>query len=214
MGVEHLEVVIPVRLERDKGSRDDHPMRKVTREVAFDPSSWTEERRAFVADIFDGEAPNWHTREVPGRYDALNDALDRGGVPTDGPALELGSGTGLSTPLLRERFPGLLAGDLAIEMLRLAPADAAPRLQCDSTRLPFADGALQVVLAINMLLFPNELDRVLAPDGVLVWVNTSGEQTPIYLPADDVVAAMGDGWVGTASEAGTGTWCVARRASR
>jgi SAM-dependent methyltransferase len=212
MGVEHLEVVIPVRLERDKGSRDDHPMRKVTREVAFDPASWTEERRAFVADIFDGEAPNWHTREVPGRYDALNDALDRGGVPTDGPALELGSGTGLSTPLLRERFPGLLAGDLAIEMLRLAPADAAPRLQCDSTQLPFADGALQVVLAINMLLFPNELDRVLAPDGVLVWVNTSGEQTPIYLPADDVVAAMGDGWTGTASEAGPGTWCVARRA--
>jgi SAM-dependent methyltransferase len=213
MGVDHLDVVIPVRLERDKGSRDDHPMRKVTREVAFDPASWTEERRAFVADIFDGEAPNWHTREVPGRYDALNDALDRGGVPTDGPALELGSGTGLSTPLLRERFVGLLAGDLAIEMLRLAPSDAAPRLQCDSTQLPFADGALQVVLAINMLLFPNEIDRVLAPDGVLVWVNTSGEQTPIYLPADDVVAAMGNGWHGTASEAGTGTWCVARRTS-
>ena len=71
MGVEHLDVVIPVRLERDKGSRDDHPMRKVTREVAFDPSSWTAERRAFVAEIFDGEAPNWHTRETPGRYDAL-----------------------------------------------------------------------------------------------------------------------------------------------
>ena len=211
MGVEHLEVVIPVRLERDAGSRDDHPMRRVTREVAFDPASWTEERRAFVADIFDGEAPNWHTREVPGRYDALDDALDRGGVPTNGPALELGSGTGLSTPLLRERFPGLLAGDLAIEMLRLAPPDAAPRLQCDSTQLPFADGALQAVLAINMLLFPNEIDRVLAPDGVLVWVNTSGAQTPIYLPADDVIAAMGEGWAGTASEAGTGTWCVARR---
>jgi hypothetical protein len=53
--------------------------------------------------------------------------------------------------------------------------------------------------------------RVLAPDGCLVWVNTSGEQTPIYLPADDVVAALGDGWTGVASEAGTGTWCVARR---
>ena len=211
MGVEHLDVVIPVRLERDKGSRDDHPMRKVTREVAFDPSSWTAERRAFVAEIFDGEAPNWHTRETPGRYDALKDALARGGVPTDGPALELGSGTGLSTPLLAERFPRLIAGDLSIEMLRIAPPDPAPRLQCDSTMLPFPDGSVQVVLAINMLLFPDELARVLAPDGCLVWVNTSGEQTPIYLPADDVVAAMGDGWQGTASEAGTGTWCVARR---
>jgi SAM-dependent methyltransferase len=213
MGAEHLDAVIPVRLERDAGSRDDHPMRKVTREVAFDPASWTAERRAFVADIFDSEAPNWHTREVPGRYDALHDALERGGVPTDGPALELGSGTGLSTPLLGERFPRLLAGDLSIEMLRLAPADAAPRVQCDSTGLPFADGGLQVVLAINMLLFPDEMARVLASDGCLVWVNTSGAQTPIYLPADDVVAAMGDGWGGTASEAGTGTWCVARRTS-
>jgi SAM-dependent methyltransferase len=211
MGVEHLDVAIPVRLERDAGSRDDHPMRKVTREVAFDPDSWTDERRAEVGQLFDGLASEWHTREVPGRYDALEDALARGGVPTDGPALELGSGTGLSTPLLAERFPKLLAGDLAIEMLRLAPAGAAPRVQCDSTRLPFADGALQVVLAINMLLFPREVARALAPDGCLVWVNTSGAQTPIYLPADDVVAALGDGWQGTASEAGTGTWCVARR---
>jgi SAM-dependent methyltransferase len=184
----------------------------VTREVAFDPDSWTPARRAEVAELFDGEAPNWHTREVPGRYDALEDALARGGVPTDGPTLELGSGTGLSTPLLAGRFPRLIAGDLAIEMLRLAPADVAPRLQCDSTELPFADGALQVVLAINMLLFPREVARVLAPDGCLVWVNTSGEQTPIHLPADDVVAALGDGWTGVASEAGTGTWCVARRA--
>ena len=211
MGVERLDVVIPVRLERDRGSRDDHPMRRVTREVAFDPDSWTKGLRAEVAEIFDSEAPNWHTREVPGRYDALEDALARGGVPTDGPTLELGSGTGLSTPLLADRFPGLVAGDLAIEMLRLAPADAAPRLQCDSTGLPFADGALQVILAINMLLFPREVARVLAPDGCLVWVNTSGEQTPIHLPADDVVAALGDGWAGVASEAGTGTWCVARR---
>jgi SAM-dependent methyltransferase len=187
-------------------------MRRVTREVAFDPDSWTRGLRNEVAEIFDGEAPNWHTREVPGRYDALEDALARGGVPTDGPTLELGSGTGLSTPLLAERFPGLIAGDLAIEMLRLAPADVAPRLQCDSSGLPFAAGALQVILAINMLLFPREVARVLAPGGCLVWVNTSGEQTPIYLPADDVVAALGDGWEGVASEAGTGTWCVARRA--
>lgn len=211
MGVEHLPVVIPVRQEREPGKHDHHPMRIVARETAFDPDSWTEERQVEVAALFDGEAPNWHTREVPGRYDALDDALDRGGVPTHGPALELGSGTGLSTPLLAERFPKLVAADLAIEMLRLAPADAAPRVQCDSTALPFADGALQVVLAINMLLFPREMDRVIAPDGVLAWVNTSGPETPIFLPADDVIAALGDGWTGTASQAGTGTWCVARR---
>lgn len=187
-------------------------MRIVTREVAFDPASWTDDRKAEVGALFDGLASEWHTREVPGRYDALDDSLARGGVPTDGPTLELGSGTGLSTPLLSERFPRLIAGDLAIEMLRLAP-DVAPTVQCDSSVLPFPDGGLRVVLVINMLLFPLEIARVLAPEGVLVWVNTSGAQTPIHLPADDVVAAMGDGWEGTASEAGTGTWCVARRSS-
>lgn len=211
MGVEHLPVVIPVHHEREAGANADHPMRQVTRQVAFEPGGWTPERQAKVADLFDGLAPEWHTREVPGRYDALNDALDRGGVPTDGPALELGSGTGLSTPLLAERFPGLIAADLSREMLRLAPADAAPRVQLDSSGLPFPDGAMSVVLAINMLLFPREMARVLAPTGVLVWVNTSGDRTPIHLPADDVVSAMGAGWIGTASAAGTGTWCVTRR---
>ncbi len=211
MGVEHLPVVIPVRHERAAGANADHPMRRVTRQVAFEPDGWTPERKAKVAELFDGLAPEWHTREAEGRYDALHDALDRGGVPVDGAALELGSGTGLSTPLLAERFGGLIAADLSMEMLRLAPADAAPRVQLDSSCLPFPDGALAVVLAINMLLFPKEMARVLAPQGVLVWVNTSGDRTPIHLPSDDVVAAMGDGWTGTASEAGTGTWCVARR---
>lgn len=211
MGIEHLPVVIPLRQERAAGANADHPMRAVTRQVAFEPDGWTPERKAKVAELFDGLAPEWHTREAPGRYDALHDALDRGGVPTDGPTLELGSGTGLSTPMLAQRFARLVAGDLSREMLRLAPADAAPRVQLDSSSLPCPDGALTVVLAINMLLFPQEMARVLAPSGVLVWVNTSGDRTPIHLPADDVVAAMGAGWTGTAGAAGTGTWCVARR---
>ena len=211
MGLEHLPVVVPVHHEREAGANDDHPMRKVTRQVAFDPDGWTRERRAKVAELFDGLAPEWHTREVPGRYDALNDALARGDVPVDGPTLELGSGTGLSTPLLAGHFPHLIAADLSIEMLRLAPVDAAPRVRGDSSQLPFPDHSLHVILVINMLLFPQEMDRVLAPDGVLVWVNTSGDRTPIHLPADDVVRALPGEWTGKAGEAGTGTWCAAHR---
>jgi SAM-dependent methyltransferase len=211
MGLEHLPAIVPVRHEREAGANADHPMRQVTRQVAFEPDGWTPERRASVAELFDGLAPEWHTREVPGRYDALNDALERGDVPTDGPTLELGSGTGLSTPLLAEHFPGLIAADLSVEMLRLAPVDAAPRLQADSSQLPFPDGSLQLLVVINMLLFPTEMARVLAPHGVLVWVNTSGDRTPIYLPADDVVAALPGDWTGKAGEAGTGTWCAVRR---
>jgi ubiquinone/menaquinone biosynthesis C-methylase UbiE len=211
MGLDHLPVVVPVRHEREAGANDDHPMRTVTRQVAFEPDGWSSERRAEVAELFDGLAPEWHTRDVPGRYDALNDALVRGDVPTDGPTLEVGSGTGLSTPLLAGHFPHIAAADLSIEMLRLAPAEAAPRLQADSSQLPFADGSLRVVVVINMLLFPTEMTRVLAPDGVLVWVNTSGDRTPIHLSSDDVVAALPGDWTGKASEAGTGTWCAAHR---
>jgi len=213
MGLEHLPVVVPVRHEREAGANADHPMRRVTRQVAFEPEGWTPDRRAKVAELFDGLAPEWHTREVPGRYDALNDALARGDVPTDGPTLELGSGTGLSTPLLAGHFPDLIAADLSIEMLRLAPAATAPRVQGDSAELPFPKGSLQVVVVVNMLLFPEEMARVLAPDGALVWVNTSGDRTPIHLPADDVVKALGEGWTGRTSQAGTGTWCVSRRSN-
>ena len=208
--VEHLPVVVPVVHERPPGANADHPMRAVTRQVAFEPDGWTPERQAKVAALFDDLAPEWHTRAGPGRLDAVVDALERGGVPTDGPALELGSGTGLGTPLLAERFPRLVALDLSREMLARAP-DVAPRVRADSARLPFPDGSLAAVLAINMLLFPREMDRVLHPAGVLVWVNTSGDRTPIHLPADDVVAALPGSWRATAGEAGTGTWCVARR---
>ncbi|MCU1496150.1 MAG: hypothetical protein JWM47_103, partial [Acidimicrobiales bacterium] len=55
---------------------------------------------------------------------------------------------------------------------------------------------------------------VLGADGVVVWVNSSGDQTPIYLPAEDVAAALPGGWTGVASGAGAGLWCVLRRADR
>ena len=72
-------------------------------------------------------------------------------------------------------------------------------------------GASAVVL-INAFLFPEEVVRVLAPTGVIVWVNSSGEQTPIYLSPEDLVAALPGEWTAVASRAGPGHWCVVRRA--
>ena len=63
-----------------------------------------------------------------------------------------------------------------------------------------------------MLLFPDEVDRVLAPDGPLIWVNTLAEETPIHLMPEEVVAALPGAWRAVAGRAGTGLWCVARRA--
>ena len=65
-------------------------------------------------------------------------------------------------------------------------------------------GAAAAVVLVNCFLFPDEVDRVLAPDGVVVWVNSSGAETPIHLPPDDVVAALPGRWEGVQSTAGVG----------
>lgn len=210
--IERLPRVIPEAPDRPTRGDADHPMRRVTREVAFDPQGWTPERAKKVEELFDSQAAEWHTREHPLRLVPLADAFERGGGLGYGIGLEIGSGTGLGTAWLSARFDLLVAIDLSAEMLRLAPPDPAPRMQADASRLPFASGSVDAVVLVNMLLFPNEVDRVLKRDGALVWVNTSGDATPIYLDADDVDAAMPGEWSGVASEAAWGTWAVLRRA--
>lgn len=189
---------------------DEHPIRRLTREVAFDPEAWTAVRAADLGAMFDQLAPEWHTRAGSERLLPLLDALDRGGPFADGLAVELGSGTGLATTAIAKRFPRLIAVDLSMEMLRLAPA-MVPRVRADASALPFADASATTIMLVNMLLFPAEVDRVLAPDGALVWVNTFGSHTPIHLSSSEIDAALPGKWEIIASEAGWGTWCVARR---
>ena len=184
-------------------------MRAVTRQVAFE-GGWSPERAAKVAALFDGLAPEWHTRHTDERQEPLLDALDRGAV-AGGRCLELGSGTGFSTPVLAERFDAVVAVDLAMEMLRRAPARPGARVRADAARLPVPDDSADAVVLVNALLFPHEVDRVLAPGGAVVWVCSLGDRTPIYRPADDVAAALPGEWEGVASAAGSGTWAVLRR---
>lgn len=53
--------------------------------------------------------------------------------------------------------------------------------------------------------------RVLAPDGVLLWINQLGEDGPLYLPADDVAAALPGQWQAVEAHAGWGSWAALRR---
>ena len=191
----------------------EHPMRKVTRQVAFD-DAWDAERAKKVADLFDSMAAGWTAdHQAAERLASLEDALERGDVPGGGLTVELGSGTGVGTSVLRRHVRGpIVALDIAAEMLRHAPAAAGSRVQADAAALPLADDAASTVVLVNALLFPREIDRLLGPGGVVVWVNTNGDQTPIHLPADDVVAALPGEWHGRSSRAGTGTWAVLQRA--
>jgi len=210
--LDHLPRVIPALPGRPDLADENHPMRKVTRQAAFDAGGWTPERAAKVAELFDGLAPEWNSRFSQNRLDPLEDAFARGGVAMPGVCLEIGSGTGLASPWLAEHFDQLVALDLSIEMLRRAPAGTGLRVQADAARLPVRSESVTSVVLINALLFPAEVVRVLSPSGTVVWVNTAGDRTPIHLPADDVERALPGQWQGTASEAGWGTWAVLRRA--
>ncbi len=191
------------------GGRD-HPMRKVTRQVAFE-DGWSPGRAAKVAELFDGMAAEWAERAVdPVKAAPVRDAIERGGLDLDGRWLELGSGGGAGAIILTELVDRLVSVDLAREMLIHAP-DLAPKAQADASRLPFPDGAADTVLAINMLLFPAEVDRVLAPGGSLLWVNTLGDRTPIHLSTADVVEALPGSWEAVTARAGSGFWAVVRR---
>lgn len=184
------------------------PMRKVTEGVAFD-DAWDATRRDKVRDLFDGMAAEWSNRFSEERDASIQDALERGGA-VGGKVLELGAGSGLGTARLVERFDDVIALDLSMEMLRHQP-ELAPKLRGDASSLPFPDAAADVIVLVNMLLFPSEVDRVLAPEGTVLWINTNGHETPIHLTPEAVVEALPGDWTATAGRAGTGLWAAVRR---
>ena len=211
--IEQLERVVPSAPDRPEIAGADHPMRKVTRGIAFEPDSWTIERAAKVTQLFDTLAPEWSQRTSEDRRAPLRDALARGWRSSGaaGLCIEVGAGTGSSTPDLARHFANVVAFDLSREMLRRAPPPMARRVCADGSRLPIRDGAASCVVLVNCFLFPNEIERTLAPGGTLVWVSSLGDRTPIYLAAADVESALPGEWDGVAAEAGWGTWCALSR---
>ncbi len=196
---------------RDSSVNSDHPMRKVTRQAAFEPTGWTLERAGKVAKLFDEMAETWKDKDFSSRVLPLLDALERGGINSGGVGLELGCGTGAYSTLLSGYFDSLLCIDISFEMLARAASSEGFKLRADGANLPIPTGSVDGLFCINTLLFPDEVDRILKSDGYLVWVSTSGNQTPIYLPPSDVFEALGGKFSGVSSEAGPGTWSVFRR---
>jgi SAM-dependent methyltransferase len=206
--VRHLDPVRPV--DTLDPLDDDHPVRVVTREMA-DGGEFNAEYSSIMQSLFDSMADDWDTRNVPERLVAIEDVFDRVELPA-GRLVELGAGTGIGTRVIARHRPLSAAIDLSAGMLAQAPPGVAPWTRADASRLPLPDNSIDVLVLFNMLLFPDEVDRVLAPAGALVWVNTLGEATPIHLSAGAVVDALPGDWTADASRAGSGTWCVARRA--
>ena len=196
----------------------DHPMRVMTRRAAgLGGDPWDGDAAAVVAGLFDSLAPEWHDRESPQRTAVVTDALERGldrvrpPGGSGGRAVEVGSGLGSYSPLIGRRFATTMAVELAGEMHRRARRSPAHRVLADASRLPVPDDSVDAVVMINAFLFPREVRRVLRPGGALLWVNSSGERTPIHLSTEDLVAVLGFPVSGVESRAGAATWCALRR---
>ncbi len=188
-----------------------HPLRLITRGVAAEVGVWTPATRRDVRTAYDEVADRGATRPPREQLEVVRDALERGGLGApDGPVVELGCGDGWATPLLRERFGSTVAVDLSLRMLRRV-GPPTPLVQADAGALPLPDHVVDVAVGINMLLFPIELDRVLAWDGAVVWVGSRGPVTPVHLAPEEVAAALPGRWGGVAARCGPGVWCVLRR---
>lgn len=201
------------------GANSGHAMRLMTRRAAgIEGPPWGPDAAEQVAGLFNSLAPEWHTRESGDRAAIVADALRRGldtlRDPTAGTpdvALELGSGLGTYSGLIAQRFAVTIAAELSEQMQLLAHRTTASRILADGSRLPMGDASLGAIVLINCFLFPAEVERVLAPGGVLVWVNSSGESTPIHLSTQEVVTALPFDVIGFEARAGIGTWCTLHR---
>jgi SAM-dependent methyltransferase len=205
-----LEQILDPSVERQQPPEGYETLQEVTREIAFD-NGWSEGRSERVRQLFDGLAPEWASRGGPDRALPLQDALERGGLPAGGLCVEAGSGTSTHTPALAAHFDRVISFDLSAGMLAHAVPELSVLMRADSAALPFRVGSVPVIVCVNMFLFPAEVARALTDDGAVVFVSTGGQFTPIYLSAEDVLAALPGSWSGVTSVAGHGTWTVARR---
>jgi ubiquinone/menaquinone biosynthesis C-methylase UbiE len=161
--------------------------RLVTDAVVRRPVLWRLLRRPFRS-MFDGLAPAWETRIGPHHLWALNLALSD--VPAPRRALDLGTGTGVVAISLAERYPEaeIVGIDLSQGMIEEARKQLQPELAArvqfevgDASALACPDGDFDLVVLSNMIPFYDELARVVAAGGTLVFSFSRGDETPIYV---------------------------------
>lgn len=203
--------------DEDHTAADSFP--DLTRRLAEHPEEW-QRVRGRVRSEFDSIAGRWETMIGSHHLVAIGAALRR--VPTANRVLDLGTGTGLVARLVARRYPAarVVGLDISESMLRTAAGASGPAtiayVAGDGAALPFPDASFDMVTALNVFIFWDEVTRVLIPGGSLAIAYSSGENTPISLPVTDVerhLAAAApysfeNGWTDP------GTWVLARKPRR
>lgn len=195
--------------------------RFATNQVVRHPRLWRFFRGSMRA-MFDRIAPVWDCDRDPQAFAPLESALER--VPPPRRALDLGTGTGTVALEVARRFPDaeVVGADLSPAMLVEARRKTLPEVEgrvrfdvADAERLPYADEWFNLVTLANMIPFFDELDRVVAPGGWVVFAWSVGPQTPIYVPPEVLSRELGARGYADFAEiaAGKGTAFVARKAT-
>jgi len=171
--------------------------RFVTDAVVRRPSLWRVFRGP-LRNMFNGLAPTWETRIGPHHLRALDLAVE--GLPAPRSVLDLGTGTGVVALALGERYPEaeVLGIDLSPGMIdearRKLPPELAGRVRFevgDASALACPDGNFELVVLSNMIPFSDELARVVAPGGTLVFSFSRGAETPIYVAPERLRRELG-----------------------
>jgi SAM-dependent methyltransferase len=169
--------------------------RVVTDIVVRWPALWRVLRRPMRAQ-FDKLAPVWEGIRMPDTLAPIEVGLDALASPPRR-VLDLGTGTGAVARLVAERFPEaeIVGADMAPQMIEEARrVTDSPRITyqvADAQKLPFADGAFDLVTLGNMIPFFDELARVVKPGGRMLIAYSAGAETPIYVPNDRLRAELG-----------------------
>jgi SAM-dependent methyltransferase len=158
--------------------------RIVTDLVVVHPSLWRF-LRAPLRSQFDRLAPRWDAMRLPDSFAPVEAALER--LPSPRRVLDLGTGTGSVARIVASRFPesdvvGVDISERMIDEARKRTDSQHVRYEvADAERLPYEDGSFDLVTLGNMIPFFDELARIVASHGNLLFAFSGGAETPIYV---------------------------------
>ena len=172
--------------------------RVVTDVVVRRPALWRVLRRPLAFE-FDRLAPRWN-RILQADHLAPLEAALAGVAEAPRRVLDLGTGTGAAAVAVARRWPEaeVVGVDVAEQMVETArqdvPAELAGRVRFevgDAARLTFSDGEFDLVTLANAIPFFDELARVAAPGGRVIFAFSGGAGTPIYVAPERLRSELG-----------------------